>query len=212
VTTYTAITNSQIDQDSPGTQPLFTALRDNPIAIADGSAGAPFLSAGWHNYDGAQALTAIYDFAIAGSVATVVSPDFADGWEYLFLFDEITTSAGGSTDDFRVEFYRATSAAYAGASTVLTDASNAIVRGQIVIYDPRRTAPLHRAEYVFRDGSASNSNSLDTNASDLTFVNGSGGVAHTTAQKLLRARFGWVSGNINGGKIFMARRQVGYTR
>ena len=41
MTTYTAITNGEIDQDSPVTQPLLTALRDNPIAIAEGASGAP---------------------------------------------------------------------------------------------------------------------------------------------------------------------------
>ena len=41
MTTYTTITNAEIDQDSPVTQPLMTALRDNPIAIAEGSSGAP---------------------------------------------------------------------------------------------------------------------------------------------------------------------------
>ncbi len=41
MTTYTAITNSQIDRDSPITEPLMTLLRDNPIAIAEGAVGAP---------------------------------------------------------------------------------------------------------------------------------------------------------------------------
>lgn len=41
MTTYTAIILGQIDQDSPVTQPLVTALRDNPIAIAEGASGAP---------------------------------------------------------------------------------------------------------------------------------------------------------------------------
>lgn len=44
MTTYTAITNDQIDQDSPITQPLMTTLRDNPIAIAEGATGAPKIS------------------------------------------------------------------------------------------------------------------------------------------------------------------------
>ena len=39
--TYTVIPDADIDQDSPVTQPLMTALRDNPIAIAAGDAGAP---------------------------------------------------------------------------------------------------------------------------------------------------------------------------
>lgn len=41
MTTYTAIPDTSIDIDSPVTQPLMTALRDNPIAIAEGSSGAP---------------------------------------------------------------------------------------------------------------------------------------------------------------------------
>lgn len=44
MTTYTTITNAEIDQDSPVTQPLLTSLRDNPIAIAEGSTGAPRIS------------------------------------------------------------------------------------------------------------------------------------------------------------------------
>lgn len=39
--TYTTIPDTEIDQDSPVTQPLMTALRDNPLAIAEGTAGAP---------------------------------------------------------------------------------------------------------------------------------------------------------------------------
>lgn len=41
MTTYTPIVDGQLDQDSPITQPLMEALRDNPIAIAEGAAGAP---------------------------------------------------------------------------------------------------------------------------------------------------------------------------
>lgn len=41
MTTYTTIPDADIDQDSPVTQPLMTALRDNPIAIAEGGTNAP---------------------------------------------------------------------------------------------------------------------------------------------------------------------------
>lgn len=43
--TWVNIPNADIDQDSPGTQPLFTALRDNPGAIAAGDSGAPGIRA-----------------------------------------------------------------------------------------------------------------------------------------------------------------------
>ena len=43
MTTYTAITGAEIDTDSPITESLMTRLRDNPIAITEGSAGAPLI-------------------------------------------------------------------------------------------------------------------------------------------------------------------------
>jgi hypothetical protein len=41
MTTYVSIPNGDIDQDSPITQPLMTALRDNPIAIAEADSTVP---------------------------------------------------------------------------------------------------------------------------------------------------------------------------
>lgn len=41
MTTYTAIPNADVDQDSPVTQPLMTALRDNVLAIQEGDPTAP---------------------------------------------------------------------------------------------------------------------------------------------------------------------------
>lgn len=38
---YVDLPNSALDGDSPGTQTIFEALRDNPIAITEGAAGAP---------------------------------------------------------------------------------------------------------------------------------------------------------------------------
>jgi hypothetical protein len=41
MTIYTSITGGEIDADSPITESLVTRLRDNPIAISEGSTGAP---------------------------------------------------------------------------------------------------------------------------------------------------------------------------
>ena len=41
MTTYTAIADTDIDADSPGTASLFTLLRDNPIAMAENASGSP---------------------------------------------------------------------------------------------------------------------------------------------------------------------------
>ena len=44
MTTYTDLADANVAQDKPGTQSLFRALRDNPIAIAEGATGAPRVS------------------------------------------------------------------------------------------------------------------------------------------------------------------------
>ena len=41
MTGYAAILNSEVDPESPITTSLMVALRDNPIAITEGSSGAP---------------------------------------------------------------------------------------------------------------------------------------------------------------------------
>lgn len=38
---WTTITDSQVDPNAPVTSELMSALRDNPVAIAEGAAGAP---------------------------------------------------------------------------------------------------------------------------------------------------------------------------
>ena len=43
MTTYVTIPNSDVDQDSPVTVALMTALRDNPTAITEGASGSPVL-------------------------------------------------------------------------------------------------------------------------------------------------------------------------
>ena len=68
MTTYSTITDGQIDQDSPITQPLLTALRDNPIAIAEGAAGAPSILAGIASNTTAGG---VGSYAFAGSLVDV---------------------------------------------------------------------------------------------------------------------------------------------
>lgn len=41
MTSYIAITNSEVQPEAPITSELMTKLRDNPIAIAEGASGAP---------------------------------------------------------------------------------------------------------------------------------------------------------------------------
>ena len=58
MTTYTAIANNEIDEDSEITTGLMTKLRDNPIAITEGSSGAPKIqTAALEQTNGSEAVT-----------------------------------------------------------------------------------------------------------------------------------------------------------
>lgn len=83
MTTYTAIPDSDIDPESPGTTTLFTRLRDNPIAIAEGDATAPSI----------LGVDPLGEISVVSPVATV---DFQNGVSGI-VFD-------GTYDKYTVEF------------------------------------------------------------------------------------------------------------
>lgn len=215
--TYTEITDAEIDQDSPLTQTLMTKYRDNTIAINEFGDGAILSPGAWHPYDmenvGDGADGTIYDFAADGPVLEIVSPDFADGFEYMFLVDlscDIAVSgASGVTAGISLDLYRQTDAAY---SEVLyfSDSGTTAARldfliGQVSVNIPRVTKKVHTATasvQVFRLTAADSFDHL------------TGGVYDSTNQKILRARFrrnssgGGISGDIDGGTVKMFRRRI----
>ena len=87
MTTYTAISAGEIDADSPITADLMSKLRDNPIAISEGSTGAPKVLANALNIT-SNSLTGSIG-AGAGVVLTIGA--------YAF-FPSIQLQSGGSAD------------------------------------------------------------------------------------------------------------------
>lgn len=98
MTSWTEIPTTDIDQDSPVTQPLMTAYRDNIRAFAEAATDAPVSASGWNPYnqvdigDGADGL--IYDHSVDGTVATIETPDFELGYDYQLMFDELSSVSG----------------------------------------------------------------------------------------------------------------------
>ncbi|MBL3560998.1 hypothetical protein [Rhodovulum sulfidophilum] len=91
MTDWTTIPNSVIEAGKPGRAVDGRALRDNPVAIAEGSASAPIVAAGWHPYDmvnvgdGADGL--FWDHSVAGNQRYVETPAFEDGYEYMLKIE-----------------------------------------------------------------------------------------------------------------------------
>lgn len=110
MTTWTTIPDTDVDQDSPVTQPLMVALRDNPIATAEGADNAPVVAAGWHPYDLASVGDPddglIYDYAVDGGVTIIETPDFEAGYDYRISFEDLGRNVAGSSVVLTISFLR----------------------------------------------------------------------------------------------------------
>jgi hypothetical protein len=94
MTSYTAIANGDIDQDSPVTQPLVTALRDNPIAIGEADSSVP-----------AGLLPTVLLGTInttSGTTQTLTSLDLNPYKFVCAVFNGVSTSAAGGTSTFTI--------------------------------------------------------------------------------------------------------------
>lgn len=130
MTTYTTIPNSDVDQDSPVTQPLMTALRDNPIAIVEGATGAPRMSLGF-----------LPEIAAGDEIKVAMDTDFVVGGSPTLIFRcgifqtgsvriKVNLSSAVST-----QIYANSSAS--GGTTIYNSPSSAAISVDYTITDPR---------------------------------------------------------------------------
>lgn len=204
---FTTIVNALV---AVGAKPFATtmqALRDNPVAIAEGDPTAPVVAAGWHPYNKTVNNDAntgrIWSQAVDGSVAVITTPDFADGWDYALLFDRVSNGTG--TAALRVNLFRETGGAYAGVATtgITGPGSGAALTGLMEFPDVRLVRQAH-----FVRGAIGGLALSDGVAGAFNPVTG-GGATHTTAQRILRAQISFATGNIQGtgAAIYMLRRR-----
>lgn len=198
--THRDIASTETDPLAPIVAALMKAFAGNLPAALEAVSNAPVNQTHWHPYNkvtnGDANTGLIYDFGVSGAVANVDSPDFADGYEYRFLLDRVV---GGTTTTLNIALYRETDAAYGSAIGVgLTTSGNTDLSGHVTVNRPRIARVGHAVEWaVGRTG---------INGSDTTNVAGAA-LCVRAAQKRLRARFSWSTGNIGGGKIYMERRR-----
>lgn len=196
MTVYSAILDTQIDPDAPATSLLMYQMRDNPIAMAEGAVGAPYIAAGWHPYDGVTigdgADGVIYDFDVDGAVASVQTPDFVDGYEYLILFKSLNQPASNRN----ISWYQETSASWGTAFGIGGTFPN---DGFIEVTAPRMVSKT----MFFRLASIATlaSGTSQPVGADLHVL----GMA--TAQKVLKAKIDAGASSFNGGKIYMLKRR-----
>jgi hypothetical protein len=175
------------------------ALRDNIPAAAHGEAGAPITGAGWHPYDavdvGDGATGLIYDSAVNGSVASITTPDFEDGYEYAAHWNGLTLGNGNT---LRLAVNRSVSGNVTSWTVVTGNTGETICSGVATFIRPRVVLNAHiiqTATYAHAGANAEGAAS----ATDR-------GLSYATAQKLNRAIFTNSGGSITAGKMWLLRR------
>ncbi|MCA3797231.1 MAG: hypothetical protein IOC66_33705 [Burkholderia sp.] len=204
---YTNLPNALV---AVGAKPFATtlqALRDNPLAIAEGDSLAPVNAGNWHPFNkvtNSDANTGrIWSQAVDGAVAAVTTPDFADGWDYAFLFDRVAHSSAGA-QNLRFNLFRETSGVYAGAANHVSIPTGFFVAGFFEIQNARLTRAAHLVSGISATSVLGDAVILSSSVSFLGV-----GAAHATAQKILRAQISFSGGNITGtgAAIYMLRRR-----
>jgi len=197
MTTYSAITSSEIDADSPITDALLAKFRDNPIAINEGATGAPYVQTAWHPYNstavGDGNTGRLWDFATDGAVIEVITPTFASGYEYRLRMVGLSASASGN---LLAQFYT-NAGAYTSSLTLGSVAAGGIGDGFLEVFDPLRSSRHHfvRAQY--------------TESTTLfgSFV-ADQAISAAAAFTITKFKIGLASGGLVAGFVYLDRRRI----
>lgn len=201
MTSYSTIANASIDQDSPVTQSLMTAMRDNPVAMAEGNAtGAPVIATAWHPYnqtavgDGNDGV--IWEAGVDANTDTITTPDFDAGYSYRILVIGLGRDDNGlGANNLRLRAYRSVDAAYTTAH------SDSLGDGATFTLDWLLERPWLSGTVHF--------SRLDGVNSASTVYDEAGHFYDSTTQIISRAQIDLDStdGNVfNAGKVILERR------
>jgi hypothetical protein len=200
MTTWTSISNAAVAVGGIPASTTVTALRDNPSALAESASGAPVMVSGWHPHDkvsiGDGKTGLIYDSAVNGTQANVVTPDFVDGYEYRIVALDMEHNNLTETR-LKIEAFKQTDAVYRLIRETSQGLSGARFSYHAEFHMPRISSTVH---FVMTMSSVNGDFSAGIDMASAMY--------DTPAQKILRARVSFNSGSITAGKIyFFCRRE-----
>lgn len=188
MTTWTTISNASVAVGAIPSSTLITALRDNPSAAQEGATGSPVSVYGWEPVDkvtvgdGKRGL--IYDFAVDGSVTTITTANFVDGYEYRMIVSDLTPSASAQV---QFEIFGETTG-WVEARRIANSLTS-VISLDIEVRMPRISQRSHVA-IVSSQGAVGNA-----------------GYTFGSTQKVRNARILFASSATSAGKVYVFRRR-----
>lgn len=210
-----AVSDTAIAYQKPITLQQGRGLRDNPLAIAEMSSGAPVMAGTWHPYNMTVAGTGdgeIWSFSADGAVSAIETPDFAEGWEYRLELIDVANSAGAA--DITFAAYYQTSAAYSSKAVLRSlppSPSRQLSSGYIDILRAHEAISTHALPFVIGGSNATVVRVAGTQTDPPLATGDNAGavfVTHSTAQRIGKARLSISTGTMNGGKVLLMRRKL----
>jgi len=195
--TYRDIASTETDPQAPITSALMKALDANVDATAEGATDSPVNQTGWHPYNmvnvGDGNTGRFYDFATDGALATITTPTFADGYDYLVRW--VGASPAGGTPVFQI----------GGVSVSGNIGGGASVTGFLEILAPTLLDLPKIGRLHFRELSGSNGIAPQSTAAASQF-NGDF-VFAAMASALTSVSFNFTAQNHDGGQYYLYRRR-----
>lgn len=197
MTEYTPILQSTLETGDPWTATQAQAAIFNPVAIAEQDQttrdNGVYAPGAWFSEDGTDNAGTLYDFGTDGNVASIETPTFEAGWDYLIVVDMLSATGGaGDPSNLELALYAQTTGSYVSVSTTdMSITSAGRLGAQILIRNPYKTANFHLVECSYYYGSGGAVNGVLDASTFRRFVN------RTTAQPLSKARL-----RASGGQQF----------
>lgn len=185
-------TSTIVGRSSGGTGDPEALTATQVRALLNVEDGATAATGGW------ESVGTFYDNSTDGTVASIETPDFADGFEYRILVNDVSSTLGGA---LQIELYNEDDTAYSSADTISTALTNSAqqIISDIEILNPRKTTRMHTG----RASSSRSESATETESALFAF-----GCITFAAQKVLRARLSFTGGSFDEGTVTLLRRAI----
>jgi hypothetical protein len=190
-----------------------TALRDNPVAIAEGAAGAPVVRGGWHSWNGTTygPSALIYDAAVDGNVTSIETPVLDESYEYRLDIQDLSRNDTEVGNDLLLDLFLSQTGAYTITPNTKIGTLSSFTRsfrttGSVILNTQKNNQNVHVVQIITGDKADNANETAPDYATALpTYIS----FGRTSATKITRMRLrAGVTNGIRAGRVYLFRRKL----